>query len=86
MRGCQVYFARLDNTQKDEQVGVPSGSYRVQKLSLGGTHNLKQDEQGQQGIVVSLDFYACPSSLRASYGSATVSATVFYRWRFGRSE
>jgi hypothetical protein len=82
--GRQTYFARLDNTQKDELVGVPTGVYRVQKLSLGGVHNLKQDERGQQGVGASLDFYSYPSTLKASYGTAPVSVNVFYRWRFGR--
>ncbi|WP_395092641.1 hypothetical protein [Armatimonas sp.] len=82
--GRQTYFARLDNTQKDELVGVPAGIYRVQKLSVGGVHNLKQNEQGQQGIGASLDFYSYPSTLKTSYGSAPVSVNVFYRWRFGK--
>ncbi len=82
--GRQTYFARLDNTQKDELVGVPTGVYRVQKFSIGGVHNLKQDESGQQGVGASLDFYSYPSTLKASYGSAPVSVNVFYRWRFGR--
>ena len=82
--GRHTYFARLDNTQKDELVGVPGGVYRVQKLSIGGVHNLKQDEQGQQGVGASLDFYSYPSALKPYYGSAPVSVNVFYRWRFGK--
>lgn len=80
----QTYFVRLDNTQKDELVGVPAGVYRVQKLSLGGVHNLKQNDQGQQGVGVSLDFYSYPSALKPIYGSEPVSVSVFYRVRFGR--
>lgn len=80
----QTYFARLDSTQKDELVGVPPGVYRVQKLSLGGVQNLKQDEQGQQGVGASLDLYSVPAALKPTYGSAPISVTVFYRWRFGR--
>ncbi|WP_309719465.1 hypothetical protein [Armatimonas sp.] len=83
--GRQIYFARLDNTQKDELVGVPAGVYRVQKLSIGGIHNLKQDESGQQGVGASLDFYSYPSALKASYGNAPLSVNLFYRWRFGSS-
>lgn len=82
--GNQTYFARLDSTQKDELVGVPTGAYRVQKLSIGGIHNLKQSENGQQGIGATLDFYAYPSTLKSAYGSAPLSATLFYRWRFGK--
>ena len=82
--GKETYFARLDNTQKDELVNVPTGNYRVQKLSLGGVHNLKQTEQGQQGIGGSLDFYQFPSALRPFYGKSPVSVNLFYRWRFGK--
>ncbi|MBB6050803.1 hypothetical protein [Armatimonas rosea] len=82
--GRQTYFARVDSAQKDELVGVPSGVYRVQKLSLGGVHNLKQDEQGQQGIGASVDLYAYPTALKPAYGSAPVSVNLFYRWRFGK--
>lgn len=82
--GRQAYFARLDSTQKDELVGVPTGGYRVQKLSLGGVHNVRQDEKGEQGIGGSLDFYAYPAALRPYYGTAPVSLNLFYRWRFGK--
>ncbi|MGC4042584.1 MAG: hypothetical protein QM758_02125 [Armatimonas sp.] len=82
--GRQVYFVRFDSTEKDELVGVPSGTYRVQKLSLGGVHNLKQDANGQQGVGASIDLYSYPSVLKSAYGSAPVSFTLFWRWRFGR--
>lgn len=82
--GTETYFARLDSTQKDELVGVPTGAYRIQKLSLGGVHNRKQTESGQQGVGASLDFYSYPSALKGSYGAAPISFTVFYRWRFGK--
>lgn len=83
-RGRQIYFARFDSTEKDELVDVPGGTYRVNKFSLGGTYNLKQDVQGQHGIGASLDFYPYPSALKAVYGNAPVSFTLFYRWRFGK--
>jgi hypothetical protein len=82
--GRQTYFVRLDSTQKDELVAVPAGVYRVQKLSLGSVHNLKQNEQGQQGVGASVDLYAYPTALKPLYGSAPVSVNVFYRWRFGK--
>nr|WP_309691703.1 hypothetical protein [Armatimonas sp.] len=56
----------------------------MQKLSIGGIHNLKQSENGQQGIGATLDFYAYPSTLKSVYGSAPLSATLFYPWRFGK--
>ena len=80
----ETYFARYDNVQKDELVDVPAGTYRVQKFTLGGVHNLRQSESGQQGIGASLDFYSYPSALKGSYGAAPVSFNVFYRWRFGK--
>lgn len=83
-RSKEVFFARLDNTQKNELVGVPSGTYRVQKLSVGGVHNLKQDTNSQQGVGASLDFYSYPTALKPYYGSAPVSVNLFYRLRFGR--
>ncbi len=83
-QGRQVYFARWDSAAKNELVGVPSGSYQVQKLSVGGVYNLKQDVQGQQGVGASLDFFTYPSALKPSYGNGPVSATIFYRWRFGK--
>jgi hypothetical protein len=82
--GRQTYFARLDNTQKDELVGVPAVVYRVQKLSVGGVHNLKQGDDSQQGVGASLDFYSYPSALKSTYGNAPVSVNVFYRVRFGK--
>jgi len=83
-QGRKTFFARWDSAEKNELVGVPSGVYRVEKRSLGGLYNVKQDEQGQQAVGASLDFYAYPAALRSAYGRAPVSATVFYRWRFGR--
>ena len=80
----ETYFARLDNTQKDELVNVPAGTYRVQKLTLGGVHNLKQSESSQQGVGASLDFYSYPTALKASYGNAPVSVNLFYCVRFGK--
>lgn len=84
--GRTAYFARWDSVEKEELVDVPSGVYRVQKLSLGGVQTVHQDASGQQGIGASVDFYAYPSTLKPAYGSAPVSVTLFYRWRFGKRE
>jgi hypothetical protein len=80
---ANTYFARLDNTQKDELVGVPSGVYRIQKLSLGGLHTLRRAESGEQAWGGTLDFYQYPAALNPYYGKSPLSLTLFYRWRLG---
>jgi hypothetical protein len=77
VRNNQTYFARLDNTQKDELVNVPTGNYRIQKFTVGGIH---------KNTGVSLDFYAYPSALKPYYGNSPVSLNIFYRRRFGKME
>lgn len=84
LKGPRTIFARFDSAQKDELVGAPAGKFSVQKLSLGVVQNVREDALGQHGIGAVLDLYAYPSALKPLYGSAPVSATVFYRWRFGR--
>jgi hypothetical protein len=80
MHGSRSFFARYDNTLKDELIGVPEGTFRVQKLTMGMSQTLR----GQHALGLSLDMYAYPPALRPVYGRSPVSATLFYRWRFGR--
>lgn len=83
-RGRDSFFARYDDTQKDEMVDVPEGRHRIQKLTVGASRSVRRDERGEHAVGAALDFHRFPSVLKPQYGSAPVSVNLFYRWRFGR--
>lgn len=78
------WFVRYENVDKDEIEGVPSGTYNVNKLVLGGVHNFTQTGGFDVGLGAYAGFYSFPSSLDSYYGSNPVTLGVFLRVRPAR--
>jgi hypothetical protein len=83
-KGANSYFARFENVDKDELVGVPAGNYNVNKLLFGGVHNLTSRGGFDIGLGAYAGLYAFPSSLDPFYGKNAVTFGVFLRVRPSR--
>jgi hypothetical protein len=77
-------FGRWENVEKDELVGVPPGTYRINKIILGGTRNLVTREGIEYGLGAYLGLYGFPSSLQPYYGKGPVTLGIFLRVRPGK--
>ena len=80
-RGRDTLFLRYENVDKDELVGVPEGSYAVNKLVFGGVKNLASRGGFDFGLGGYAGVYAFPSSLDRYYGGNPVTLGVFLRIR-----
>lgn len=83
-RGQDTYFARLERVEKDELVGVPPGTYTINKLVLGGVRNIASRGGFDVGVGGFVGLYSFPSSLEPFYGKSPVSFGVFVRVRPGK--
>jgi hypothetical protein len=79
--GADAFFGRFERVDKDELVGVPAGSYTVNKLLLGDTHNFATRDGLDFGIGAYVGFYSFPSALKPFYGSNPVTFGAFLRIR-----
>jgi hypothetical protein len=76
-----AFFGRLERVDKDELVGVPAGSYTVNKLLLGDVRNVASRNGFDYGIGGYFGLYSFPSALDSFYGSHPVTWGVFLRVR-----
>ncbi len=83
-RGDWNLYARYENVAKDELVGVPEGTYRIDKLTFGATKDFAHAKGFDMGIGAYAGLYAFPSSLDPFYGKNPVTLGVFLRIRPGR--
>lgn len=74
-------FLRWENVDKDELVGVPVGSYKINKVTFGNIWNLQTKDHVEYGLGVYAGLYAFPSSLEPYYGHNPVTLGVFLRVR-----
>lgn len=84
LRGKDSFFGRWENVDKDELVGVPEGSYKINKFLLGGVKHLGSKDGYDMGLGAYVGLYAFPESLKSAYGSSPVTLGVFLRIRPGR--
>lgn len=83
-RGADSFFARWENVDKNELVGVPAGSYKVNKVLFGGIKNLTSQRGFDVGLGAYAGVYAFPSSLDPFYGKNPVTLGIFLRVRPSR--
>lgn len=81
---ADAVFARYERVDKDELVGVPRGSYTINKLLLGDTHNFWSGSGFDLGLGGYVGLYSFPSALKPFYGSSPVTFGVFLRLRPSR--
>jgi hypothetical protein len=79
--GADSFFGRLERVDKDEIVGVPAGSYTINKLLFGDTHNLLSRDGFDFGIGGYIGLYSFPSALKPFYGNSPVTFGIFLRVR-----
>lgn len=85
-RGKDAYFARLERVEKDELVGVPAGTYTINKLTFGGVRNIAERDGYEIGVGGFLGLHAFPSNLEPFYGKNPVSFGIFLRIRPSRMQ
>lgn len=83
-RGVDDFFARLERVEKYELVGVPAGTYTINKLTFGGVRNVASKDGFDLGIGGVVGLHSFPSSLDQFYGNSPVSFGVFLRIRPSR--
>ena len=76
-----TFFGRFESVDKDELANVPTGSYKVNKFTVGGIRNFLTRDGFEYGVGAYLDFFSFPSSLDSFYGRNPVSVGVFLRIR-----
>jgi len=77
-------FGRFERVDKDELVGVPAGSYTINKLLFGDVHNVASHDGYEYGIGAYAGLYSFPSTLKPFYGTRPVTWGVFMRVRPGK--
>ena len=77
-------FGRFERVDKDELVGVPVGTYTINKLLFGDVHNFASPHGMDIGLGAYIGLYSFPSSLKPYYGSNPVTWGVFLRVRPSR--
>lgn len=77
-------FARWEHVMKDELVGVPEGSYMVNKFLFGGVHNLGSFDGLDLGLGAYAGVYSYPDSLKPFYGANPFTIGAFVRIRPSR--
>lgn len=84
LTGRTSIFARWENVDKDELVGVPAGNYNVNKFLVGAVRNLATRDGLEYGLGAYAGFYGFPASLDPYYGRSPVTLGVFFRIRPAR--
>lgn len=79
--GDDQIYGRAERVDKDELLGVPAGSYRIDKLALGASHNFYHRDGFEYALAGQMSFYSFPDSLRPFYGNHPVSFGIFLRVR-----
>ena len=79
--GKDSFFGRFERVDKDELIGVPQGSYAINKLLLGDVHDFASSQGFDFGIGGYVGLYSFPSTLKPFYGSSPVTFGVFLRVR-----
>jgi hypothetical protein len=74
-------FGRLERVDKDELVGIPPGSYTVNKLLIGDVHNITSRDGFDYGLGAYVGLYKFPKALDPFYGSNPTTFGVFLRVR-----
>lgn len=85
-KGRNSFFARYEHAEKDELVGVPQGTYNINKLLFGATHNFAQKGGLDFGLGAYAGLYSFPSSLEPFYGKTPVTLGVYLRIRPSRMD
>jgi len=85
LRGDLSHYARLENVNKDELVGVPSGSYRINKLTFGSTKDFAHRDGFDLGFGAYAGLYSFPARLESFYGRNPVTFGVYLRIRPSRT-
>lgn len=75
------WFARWEHVDKDELVGVPDGSYVVNKFLFGATRDVAKWEGLDVGVGAYAGLYLFPSSLEPFYGKNPLTLGAFIRIR-----
>ena len=78
--GKDSIFGRYERVDKDELVGVPEGSYPINKVLLGDVHNVASKSGFDLGVGAYVGLYSFPSALKPFYGNP-VTFGVFLRVR-----
>lgn len=81
LTGPTSVFARWENVDKNELVGVPAGTYKVNKFLVGAVRDVAHRDGFELGIGGYLGLYAFPDSLDPYYGKSPVTLGVFLRIR-----
>jgi len=81
LKGATSLFARWENVDKNELVGVPAGTYNVNKFLLGGVQNLTSKAGFDLGLGGYVGFYHFPGALEPYYGKSPLTLGVFVRVR-----
>jgi len=81
LHGPTSWFTRFENVGKDDLFGVPAGTYDINKLLVGGVHNVATKDGFEFGVGAYAGFYSFPSSLEPFYGKNPVTLGVFIRIR-----
>ena len=79
--GRDSLFERFERVDKDELVGVPAGSYTINKLLFGDVHNVEFKNGFEYGLGAYVGVYSFPKSLDQFYGSHPLTWGVFLRIR-----
>ena len=79
--GNDSIFERFERVDKDELVGVPAGSYTINKLLLGDVHNFTVTNDFEYGLGAYVGLYSFPKALDSFYGSHPTTWGVFLRIR-----
>ncbi len=77
-------FGRWERVEKDELVNVPSGTYTINKFTLGGVRNFAVRDGFEYGVGAYVGLYSFPSALDSFYGRNPVTVGMFLRVRPGR--
>ncbi len=77
-------FGRFERVDKDELVGVPAGSYTINKFLFGDVQAVAKRDGYEYGVGAYAGLYSFPSTLKPFYGSNPVTWGVFLRVRPGK--
>lgn len=82
--GSNAMFARFERVDKDGLIGVPTGSYMINKLLFGCVHTFCVKNGFDYGWGAYAGAYSYPSSLEPFYGKSPITLGVFLRVRPSR--
>lgn len=84
LTGPTSIFARFERVEKDELIGVPAGTYTINKLLFGGVRNVYAEQGFDLGIGAYAGIYSFPASLDPFYGKSPFTYGFFVRLRPSR--